>query len=157
MTTRISPQLKTLAASLCALAALTACNKSDEPKPIAEYGQPANTAQADAAEAREKARMAGNEAGSTVNNTLDEARAKAKEAGDTLAAKATDAVITTQVNAKLAQDPELSAAKINVDTKDGKVQLKGTAPDQPARERATQLAMGVEGVVDVDNQLVVKS
>jgi hyperosmotically inducible protein len=59
------------------------------------------------------------------------------------------------VNAKLAQDKTLSAMRIDVDTVDGKVSLRGTAPDPSARERATTLASAVDGVVSVDNQLVV--
>jgi hyperosmotically inducible protein len=69
--------------------------------------------------------------------------------------KVKDAAITTAVNAKLAQDKTLSAMRIDVDTVDGKVSLRGTAPDPTARERATALASAVDGVVSVDNQLVV--
>jgi hyperosmotically inducible protein len=69
--------------------------------------------------------------------------------------KVKDAAITTAVNAKLAQDKTLSAMRIDVDTIDGKVSLRGTAPDPPARQRATTLASAVDGVVSVDNQLVV--
>jgi hyperosmotically inducible protein len=69
--------------------------------------------------------------------------------------KVKDAAITTAVNAKLAQDKTLSAMRIDVDTVDGKVSLRGTAPDPKARERATTLASAVDGVVSVDNQLVV--
>ena len=69
--------------------------------------------------------------------------------------KVKDAAITTAVNAKLAQDKTLSAMRIDVDTVGGKVSLHGTAPDPAARERATTLASAVDGVVSVDNQLVV--
>jgi hypothetical protein len=69
--------------------------------------------------------------------------------------KVKDAAITTAVNAKLAQDKSLSAMRIDVDTVDGKVSLRGVAPDASARERATTLASAVDGVKSVDNQLVV--
>jgi hyperosmotically inducible periplasmic protein len=68
-----------------------------------------------------------------------------------------DAVITSSVKAELAKDPNLSALKINVDTDNGRVALRGTAPDNVARERATTLAAGVKGVVGVDNQLTVEA
>ncbi|MET0517392.1 MAG: BON domain-containing protein, partial [Burkholderiaceae bacterium] len=55
----------------------------------------------------------------------------------------------------LAKDSELSALSINVDTRDGRVALKGKAPTLAARDRATQLASAVKGVVSVDNQLVI--
>ncbi|NRF71589.1 BON domain-containing protein [Aquincola sp. S2] len=66
-----------------------------------------------------------------------------------------DAAITASVNARLARDNELSAMRIDVDTVGGKVALKGTAPNDSARERATQLAQAVDGVRSVDNQLAI--
>ena len=41
------------------------------------------------------------------------------------------------LNAELAKDSQLSALRINVDTVEGRVALKGTAPDSASRERAT--------------------
>ena len=55
----------------------------------------------------------------------------------------------------MTKDTQLSALSINVDTVAGRVALRGTAPDNMARDRATQLASGVEGVKAVDNQLTV--
>ena len=40
-----------------------------------------------------------------------------------------------------------------MDTKDGVVTLKGSAPDAAARTHATTLVKGVKGVSKVDNQL----
>lgn len=65
-------------------------------------------------------------------------------------------MITSAVNAELARDPKLSATGINVDTEDGRVELKGAAPDTEARERAAELAESVDGVKSVDNKLTVK-
>jgi hyperosmotically inducible periplasmic protein len=67
-----------------------------------------------------------------------------------------DAAITTSINAELAKDSGLSPLKINVDSKDGRVALNGTAPDASAKERATTLAAAVEGVMSVDNRLTVR-
>lgn len=69
--------------------------------------------------------------------------------------KLDDATITVAVNAGLATDSELSALKINVDTKNGKVWLKGTAPTTTAKSRASDIARGAKGVTSVDNQLIV--
>ena len=66
-----------------------------------------------------------------------------------------DAAITTKVNAELARDNDLSAIKINVDTAAGHVVLRGTAPNDAARDRATTIAQRVDGVLSVDNQLTV--
>lgn len=81
---------------------------------------------------------------------------RAGEAMDKAGAAVSDAKITASVNAELAKDPTLSAMKIDVDTSNGRVALKGTAPDAMARERATTLASSVSGVVSVDNQLEIR-
>lgn len=67
-----------------------------------------------------------------------------------------DAALTTTIKAELARDPSLSALAINVDTTAGRVALRGKAPDAVAVERATAIALATQGVVSVDNQLVVE-
>ena len=57
----------------------------------------------------------------------------------------------------LAKDPDLSAIKIDVDTKGGTVMLKGPAPNAAAKARARRSPRAVKGVSAVDNQLEVKS
>ena len=64
-----------------------------------------------------------------------------------------DAQIVTKVNAALAADKDLSALKINVDSKSGMVTLKGKAPNAAAKDRASDLAKNVKDVKSVDNQL----
>ena len=82
---------------------------------------------------------------------------RAGETMDKAGAAMSDAAITASVNAELAKDAALSTLKINVDTTDGRVALRGTAPDAAARDRATALASSVKGVVSVDNQLMIRS
>jgi hyperosmotically inducible periplasmic protein len=82
---------------------------------------------------------------------------RASEAVDNATDAVADATITAAVNAELAKDKTLSALKIDVDTTNGNVALKGTAPSEAARDRATMLAYSVNGVVNVDNQLQVRS
>ena len=43
--------------------------------------------------------------------------------------------------------------KIDIDTQDGKVTLRGTAPDAAARDKAAEIARGVASVKSVDNLL----
>lgn len=88
-----------------------------------------------------------------AGDAKDATRSAANEAGNAVS----DAVITTTVNAELAKDAKLSALRIDVDTAGGRVALKGAAPDAASKERATQLASNVKGVVSVDNQLKVES
>lgn len=66
-----------------------------------------------------------------------------------------DANITAAVKTALAADPGLSAVQISVSTEAGVVRLQGPAPDDVARERASMIAAAPQGVVRVDNQLVV--
>ncbi|MEJ7929946.1 BON domain-containing protein [Ramlibacter sp. AN1015] len=67
-----------------------------------------------------------------------------------------DMQLTARVNAQLAQDEELSAMRIDVDTNDGRVTLKGPVRSDEAKQRAERLAREVEGVAQVDNELEVK-
>lgn len=96
----------------------------------------------------------------TMGERVDGAIADVKEAGteaaDSVKASAADAQITTKINAALAADDKLSASKIDVDTEGGRVTLSGTAPDTASRDRATTLATSVEGVLAVNNLLVVQ-
>ncbi len=80
-----------------------------------------------------------------------------KNAGASAVAAVDDAAITASVSSSLAKDPELSATRIDVDTKAGVVSLKGPAPNAAAKERAEQLARAVKGVSSVDNRLEVKA
>ena len=66
-----------------------------------------------------------------------------------------DVGITAAVKTALAADPALSALKIEVSTHDGVVRLDGPAPDQKARDRAQVLAAAPQGVISVENRLVV--
>jgi len=65
-----------------------------------------------------------------------------------------DAGITASIKASLAADPALSALKIEVDTQQGVVTLRGPAPSLEARDRATVLARAPQGVRAVNNELV---
>lgn len=96
-------------------------------------------------------------AGQAVDETIAKAERKTEQAGDKVAAVARDATITTEINAALARDKSLSAMKIDVDTSDGRVVLRGTAPDAAARERATRIAADVKGVGSVENLMTIEA
>jgi hyperosmotically inducible protein len=120
----------TAIAAMVASIGLAGCGQRDQSE-AGNYGSDTTTA-------------AGDQSGRTANT------------GSRMGAKIDDAMITTSVKAELAKDPSLSAVSINVDTENGRVALKGTAPSNEARERATTLAQNVKGVSAVDNQLTVK-
>lgn len=122
--------------SLALLMGLAACNKQGEDRTV------------------------GQQVDSAINKTeqaAKEASQEAKQSASVMAEKLDDASITASVSAGLAKDPELSAIKINVDTKNGVVNLQGPAPSADARERATTIAKAVRGVSSVNNQLVVSA
>ena len=137
----------TAVAALFAATTLAAC---DRPQQDRTAGQKIDSA---IAKAEQKIESAKNEMAQGATEMKRDMDSAAKDAKNTVA----DATITATVNAKLAGDKELSALRINVDTVDGKVALRGNAPSPAARDRATQLASSVDGVRSVENQLVVGS
>jgi|SRR6478609_8891886 osmotically-inducible protein OsmY len=82
-------------------------------------------------------------------------RRKEKNLGTAAVSTTDDAAITLSVSSALANDPELSAIRIDVETKGGTVRLAGPAPNAAAKARAGEIAKAVNGVATVDNQLVV--
>jgi osmotically-inducible protein OsmY len=129
-----SSNLLTITAAVAAMLTLSACDKRDDQT----VGQAVDKGVASAKAEMKDAKEATNDAAAKVG------------------ALATDATITTRINAALVADDQLKALKINVDTKDGKVVLTGAAPDAGSRDRATAMAKAVAGVVDVDNRLTVQ-
>lgn len=151
-----------LAAASAVLVGLTACGKPDETAGQKLDNAIENSQQA-MDQAKDDASRAADEASRQLNNAADNAREAAAGAADATAAAADkvantlDAAGTTaRVNAALVADPELSALKINVDTKGSTVTLSGTAPNQAAKDRAAQIAQAVDGVTAVENLLAIK-
>jgi hyperosmotically inducible protein len=66
-----------------------------------------------------------------------------------------DAAITAKVKTALLADPEISALKIDVDTKESVVRLKGEIKTLVLRKKVESIARGVAGVKSVDNQLII--
>lgn len=97
------------------------------------------------------------EAKENMKEKVEDAKMATTSAAETAAAAVTDAAITTGVKAKLAADSELKTLDISVSTVAGHVRIQGTAPNEPSKVRAKQLAGEVQGVVDVDNLLQIKS
>ena len=94
-------------------------------------------------------------AGQRPDSVVTRSAESASSAVGNVSQATTDMAITAKVNAALAVDDKLKATQINVDTREGQVTLTGAAPDAQSRERATTLASAVDGVKQVNNQLVV--
>lgn len=135
MNTRF-PSLVSLTAAVAGALVLAACGKTDDG---ATAGQKVDRAVAQVEQKTEAA--------------AQDLKDAAGEAGAKVAAAARDAAITAEINAELAKDGRLSATKIDVDTAQGKVALRGTAPDGESRDRATRIAAAVQGVKSVENFL----
>jgi len=67
-----------------------------------------------------------------------------------------DSVITSAINAKIIEDPELNYLKINVDSTRGNVVLTGFVPNKEAEARLIKIASGVRGVKSVRSELKIQ-
>lgn len=65
--------------------------------------------------------------------------------------------LQTKVKAKLIAEEPMEGAAVNLETEDGVVQLGGFIEDEAKAKKLAELAAGVEGVKQVDNQLHLKS
>ena len=68
-----------------------------------------------------------------------------------------DTTITTRVKTRFAEDKEVSAMRIQVETLNGTVQLSGFANSEAERAQAVELARAVPDVKAVRNNIVVKA
>lgn len=143
---------------LATLPILMACESADSSKTVGQKldSAVAKTEQA-ATEVKDATRASIESASVTLRDGAAQAKEAADRAGSNMNIDAEDLAITASVSAGLIKDPDLSALKIDVDTKQRVVSLYGPAPSEAARERATVIAKAVKGVTSVDNKLTVKT
>ena len=67
-----------------------------------------------------------------------------------------DTTITTAVKAKMAEDKNVSATSIRVETLNGVVQLSGFAKSETEKLRAAEIARTTKNVREVRNSIVVQ-
>jgi hyperosmotically inducible periplasmic protein len=67
-----------------------------------------------------------------------------------------DSAITAKVKSALAGDPRTKAHQVNVEVRDGVVQLSGFVDNSEAKSTAEDLARAVDNVKSVDNEIDVK-
>jgi len=147
--------------ALCAVAVLpilAACSNSDSSQTVGQKldSALAKTEQA-AAQLTDATKTTVANASAALRDGADQAKNAAAKASESVTFSSEDASITASVAAGLIKDPDLSALKIDVDTKKGVVSLYGPAPSEAARMRATAIAKGVNGVSGVENKLTVKT
>jgi hyperosmotically inducible protein len=66
-----------------------------------------------------------------------------------------DSVITTKIKAEFANDKQVSAMNIKVDTDKGVVKLSGNAKSKDEADKAASIAKNTKGVVSVKNDIQV--
>lgn len=151
-----SKPLRLLVLACMASAALAACGKKGDDQTV---GQKLDSAVAKTEQAADEAKAKGSasmaKAEDAMKDGVQKAEASGSKAMDSASGTVSDVAITASVSAEFAKDADLSAIKINVDTKNGAVVLNGPAPTAAAKEKATTLAKGVKGVMSVDNKLMV--
>jgi osmotically-inducible protein OsmY len=148
---------------------LAACGKNDDSQTAGQKLDSAISQTKDAADtAGKKLEEGAAQAGGAAANALDKAGEKLNSAADSAsskieegAAKAGQALddvgITAQIKADLIKAPEVSALKVEVETKSGVVTLSGTVPSDSVKNRAGEIAKGVKGVASVNNNLTIQA
>lgn len=146
-----------VASSMVVLSVLSGCGKNDDGRTVGQKLDSAvsKTEQA-ARDAKANTETSMNNAGTATKDAIQKAEVTGAKSTQSMSASVDDIAITASVSAGLAKDAELSAIKIDVDTKGRIVTLNGPAPSAAARDRATTIAKGIKGVSSVDNKLVVK-
>jgi osmotically-inducible protein OsmY len=66
-----------------------------------------------------------------------------------------DAMLTAKIKARMTADGRISPSRVDVDTLNGDVMLRGEAPTQEEKGAAEEVARSVEGVKSVSNQIIV--
>lgn len=153
-----TPRMFMATAVACAAMALAACGDKSNNTTAGEKVDAAiaKTEQA-GAEAKAKVDQMASEAKAKIDSSTATGEATARQSAADAKSTIDDASLTASVSAGLAKDPDLSAIKIDVDTKGGVVTLNGPAPTAAAKSRAEEIAKSVQGVSSVDNRLEVKA
>ena len=75
---------------------------------------------------------------------------------ETAGAYIDDTAITSQVKSRMLDNPGVAATSIGVETLNGTVMLSGFAKSTAEREMAERIALSVNGVRSVQNQIIVR-
>jgi len=106
---------------------------------------------------KEAAKDAADKTKEVATDVATDVANKSKQVVSATGEAITDGWITTKVKAKFADDKLLKDSKIDIDTSERVVTLKGTVASEDARKSAVTIAGGTEGVVRVVDQIVVKA
>lgn len=88
-----------------------------------------------------------------TSQAASSASAGAEKAAENTGKAIDDAAITAKVKSSMLADDQVKGLSINVDTSGGAVTLTGSAQTAAEKQRAEQLARGIEGVRTVQNNI----
>lgn len=71
--------------------------------------------------------------------------------------KVDDVTLLTKIKADLLANKNVDGLDVNVDVKDGRVTLSGSASSEAERTKAESIAKGTKGVMSVENKIVLKN
>lgn len=71
--------------------------------------------------------------------------------------KVDDVTLLTKIKADLLQSKNVDGLDVNVDVKDGRVTLSGTASTEAERAQAESIAKNASGVKGVENKITLKA
>jgi hyperosmotically inducible periplasmic protein len=119
-------------------------------------GRVADKTKEKTADAVDKTKEVSKDAAQKTKEVSKDAAQKTKDAAVKTKDVTADASITAAVKTKLLADPKVGGLKIDVDTKDNVVTLRGTVKSIAERDEAIRLAKTTTGVKSVVNNLIVQ-
>src|SRR5256885_1671355 len=130
---------------------LAACGKTED-----TAGQKLDSAVQQSQQAAQSAGQKIDNAMSSAGTKIEEGAMKAESATTNAMSQAGAALDDAGITAQI-KEPDISALKIDVDTKAGAVTLTGSVPSDALKMRAGEIAKSVKGVNNVSNMLEIKA
>jgi hyperosmotically inducible periplasmic protein len=101
--------------------------------------------------------MKTNYAAAALATLLIGAAAPTFSADTSVGQKVDDAALLTKIKTDLLATKNVDGLDVNVDVKDGRVTLSGSANSEAERTKAESIAKGTKGVMGVENKIVLKN
>jgi hyperosmotically inducible protein len=101
--------------------------------------------------------MKTNYAAAAIAALLIGAAAPTIAADTTVGQKVDDATLLTKIKTDLLATKNVDGLDVNVDVKEGRVTLSGSASSEVERTKAESIAKGTKGVMSVENKIVLKN
>lgn len=96
------------------------------------------------------------EDGLTIDVSLADSASSVPESVGTSGVRTEDSALETTLRTRVAGDPQLNSADLEISARDGVVLLQGTVADEATKQRAVTMAREIDGVVQVVDRLNVR-